>query len=164
MKAERGGFRMLQREQLLKEMTHDPYKPAAKLPEPAACSVCGAVYHRGRWTWREAPPKAHASLCPACRRERERAPAGYVTVQGAFSREHRDEILARARHCEKAEKAEHPLQRIMGVKADGDAILITTTDPHLARRIGEALHDAYHGELVYHYNKEDNLLRVVWTH
>ena len=41
-------------------------------------------------------------------------------------------------------------------------LLVTTTDPHLARRIGEALHHAYKGELDYHYNKEEKLLRVVW--
>jgi hypothetical protein len=41
--------------------------------------------------------------------------------------------------------------------------MVTTTDPHLARRIGEALHDAYKGTLDYQYNKEDNLLRVTWS-
>jgi NMD protein affecting ribosome stability and mRNA decay len=164
MKAERGGFRMLQHEQLLQEMTHDPYKPTAKAHEPVACPLCGAVYHRGRWSWRKAPPKARASLCPACRRIREHAPAGFVTLGGEFFRAHRDEILAQVRHCEEAEKSDHPLQRIMNIQAEGDGLLVTTTDSHLARRIGDALHHAYRGELAYHYNKEENLLRVVWTH
>ena len=39
---------------------------------------------------------------------------------------------------------------------------ITTTDIHLARGIGEALHHAYQGELEFHYNPEQNLLRVNW--
>jgi hypothetical protein len=39
---------------------------------------------------------------------------------------------------------------------------VTTTDIHLARGIGDALHSAYKGELEYHYNKEENLLRVEW--
>jgi hypothetical protein len=42
-------------------------------------------------------------------------------------------------------------------------VQITTTDIHLARGIGEALHHAYQGELEYHYHEKDNLLRVVWT-
>ena len=42
-------------------------------------------------------------------------------------------------------------------------MLITTTDIHLARDIGEAVHAAYNGELQYHYNKEENLMRVLWT-
>ena len=28
---------------------------------------------------------------------------------------------------------------------------------------GEALHHAYQGELEYHYNEKENLLRVVWA-
>lgn len=36
-------------------------------------------------------------------------------------------------------------------------------DEHLARNIGEAVHSAYRGELEYHYNKEENLLRVHWA-
>jgi hypothetical protein len=42
-------------------------------------------------------------------------------------------------------------------------VQITTTDTHLARDIGEAVQSAYKGELEYHYNKEQNLLRVQWA-
>ncbi len=154
---------MLRREQLLQELVHDPYKEAKKHVEPAACAHCGAVYHRGRWTWGEAPKDAHSVTCPACRRIREHAPAGFVKLSGEFLRTHHDEVLARVRHCEQSEKQDHPLQRIMAVQAEEGGIVVTTTDPHLARRIGEAVNDAYHGELTYHYNKEENLLRVTWV-
>ena len=163
MKTDHGGFRMLQREQLLQEMVHDPYKEGKKHPEPASCPLCGAVYHRGRWAWAEAKPEAHAVICPACRRIREGAPAGFVRLSGEFLHAHQEEILARVRSCERSEKTEHPLQRIMAIQAEQDGLLITTTDPHLARRIGEAVNDAYRGELAYHYNKEENLLRVSWV-
>jgi len=52
----------------------------------------------------------------------------------------------------------------MAVEEKDGATLVTTTDIHLARGIGEALHHAYQGELQYHYNPEQNLLRVNWTH
>ena len=39
-------------------------------------------------------------------------------------------------------------------------LLITTTDIHLARRIGEAVHHAYGGELKYHYEDNEHRLRV----
>ena len=65
---------------------------------------------------------------------------------------------------EEHEQAEHPLKRIMDVKDKDGATLVTTTDIHLARGMGEALHHAYQGELEYHYNPEQNLLRVIWTH
>jgi len=156
------GFRMLQREQLLQELVHDSYKSKRKLPEPAHCPDCGAVYHHGRWTWGAAQPGSHPEVCSACHRVRDRFPAGYVTLHGDFLKSHRDEIMRRVRSCEGAEKPEHPMQRIMAIEPDGEGLLVTTTDPHLARRIGEALHDAYKGELDFHYNKEDNLLRVSW--
>ena len=50
MKGDRGGFRMLRREQLLQELVHDSYKAGHKLPEPTRCPECGATFHRGRWT------------------------------------------------------------------------------------------------------------------
>ena len=162
MKATRGGFRMLQREQLLQELVHDSYKSKRKLPEPAHCSGCGAVYRRGRWSWGAAEPGSQAQTCPACHRIHDRFPAGYVSLQGEFLKTHRDEILGRVRSCESLEKPEHPLQRIMAIEPEGAGLLVTTTDAHLARHIGEALHDAYKGEMEFHYNKEDNMLRVFW--
>ena len=154
---------MLQHEQLLQELVHDSYKSKRKPHEPTRCPDCGAVFLRGRWTWGESPRNAHAERCPACHRVHDHFPAGYVTLRGPFFDQHREEILQRVRHCEAAEKPEHPLQRIMALEANGEGALVTTTDAHLARGIGEALHDAYKGELEYHYNKAENLLRVTWS-
>ncbi len=153
---------MVQREQLLQELVHDAYKTREKLAEPCACPDCGAIYHGGRWTWGTPEAGSGHEICPACRRIRDHLPAGFVSLHGKFFGEHRDEVLKRMRHCEAAEKRDHPLQRIMAVQADGDGVVVTTTDVHLARRIGEALHSAYKGKLQYHYNKQENLLRVSW--
>lgn len=46
-------------------------------------------------------------------------------------------------------------------KEQDDGILETTTEIHLARGIGEALHHAFKGELEFHYNQLESLLRVV---
>ena len=154
---------MLRHEQLLVGFEDDPYKAGRKLRGATRCADCGALFYRGRWSWRTTPQHAAAGLCPACRRIRERLPAGFVRLGGPFVREHRDEVLKRVRHCEAAERREHPLQRIMAVEARGEGLLVTTTDPHLARRIGDALHHAYKGELDYRYNKQDKLLRVSWS-
>ena len=105
---------------------------------------------------------AHQEPCPACHRVRDRFPAGYVTLDGEFFTAHRDEIVHLARHRAEHEGAEHPLERIMGFEDAAGGVLITTTDTHLARDIGEAVHAAYKGSLEYHYNKEENLLRVHW--
>ena len=154
---------MLRHEQLLKERVHDTYRQGAKLPEPARCRDCGASYRRGRWTWQAAGEGARPVRCPACQRVREGLPAGHIRMSGEYLRAHRDEILRRVRRCEAAEKSAHPLQRIMTVSGAGGDLVVTTTDSHLARRIGEALVKAFKGNAEYRYGKEDNLLRVSWS-
>lgn len=163
MKADHGGWRPLQREELRDELIHDTYKSNKKLHEPTRCPQCGAVFQGGRWQWLAAPAAAHEARCPACHRIHDKFPAGHVTLQGEFLVAHRAEILQLAHNREAHEKAEHPLQRIMGIEDVEHGVLITTTDTHLARNIGEAVHAAYKGRLEYHYNKAENLLRVQWS-
>jgi hypothetical protein len=50
----------------------------------------------------------------------------------------------------------------MKIEEKDGATLVTTTDIHLARGIGEAIHDAYQGDLEFHYNPDEYLLRVTW--
>jgi hypothetical protein len=102
-------------------------------------------------------------LCPACRRINDQYPAGTLTIAGAFARQHADEILGLVRHQEQAEKAEHPLHRIMTVEQGYEATVVSTTDIHLPRRIGEALHHAYQGELDFRYHEEGHFIRVTWS-
>lgn len=160
-----GGFRQIQRHDgLFQERVHDAYKAKGKLPEPTVCPQCGAVFHEGRWQWRQASANAHQETCPACHRIHDQYPAGFLTMNGEFFQSHRDEIMHLVHNHEKHERAEHPLKRIMAVEEKDGATLVTTTDIHLARGLGDALHHAYQGELEFHYNPEQNLLRVSWIH
>ena len=152
-----------QRHEQRRAASPDPYAQRRKPPGTAACADCGAVFYRGRWSWRAAPAHAPRALCPACRRIRERLPAGFVRLAGPYAREHRDALINIARRCEAAERKEHPLQRIMRIEASGEGLVVTTTDGHLARGIGEALHRAHRGELSYRYTRGERLLRVTWT-
>jgi len=163
-KYQQAGFHIISHDRLWQEKVHDAYKAKGKLPEPSVCPQCGAVFHQGRWQWLKAPAGAHAATCPACHRIHDHFPAGFVTLKGEFLQGHRDEILNLVHNEEKREKADHPLKRIMAVEEKGDEVLVTTTDIHLARSIGDALHHAYQGELEYHYNPEQSLLRVEWVH
>ncbi len=140
----------------------DSYKLRGKLPDPTVCPQCGAVFHKGKWQWLPQPEPAHRETCPACHRIHDNFPAGYVRLEGDFFAQHREEILNLVRQIEQREKAEHPLQRIMNIAEEAGGVLVTTTDNHLARGIGEAIGHAYQGELDFQYNTEENLLRVHW--
>lgn len=144
------------------ETRHDPYQERHKPREPAACPDCGAVFHQGRWQWSPPPAEAVAHLCPACRRTREKIPAGVVTLEGEFLRAHRGEILPLVRNQEIAEKQDHPLQRIMEIVEGDGTMTVTTTDLHLARRIGDAVHHAYQGTLDIKYAPDEYLVRILW--
>jgi hypothetical protein len=149
----------------IEEHVHDPYMTRLKLHDPSSCPDCGVIFHNGRWQWpgETTPEAAHEQTCPACQRIRDDYPAGWLTISGGFARQHADEILHLVKHQEKAECQEHPMNRIMGITRENGAIVITTTDIHLPRRIGEAVHHAYQGELAFHYEDESYLLRVHWS-
>jgi hypothetical protein len=151
------------RDRLIRERVHDPYKTRLKLREPTVCPQCGAVYHRGRWTWANVTPEdAAEELCQACHRINDGYPAGEVVLSGDYIENHREEILNLARNVERLENGEHPLHRIIEIQARESDILITTTDIHLPRRIGQALFDAWEGNLNMHYDDEGYIIRVEW--
>jgi NMD protein affecting ribosome stability and mRNA decay len=159
------GFKKIPRHDgLFQERVHDAYKLKKKLPEPSVCPQCGAVFHEGRWQWLKAPANAHQETCSACHRIHDHYPAGFLTMRGEFFQSHRDEIMHLVHNHEQHERKEHPLKRIIATEEKDGATLVTTTDIHLAKGLGEALHHAYQGELEFHYNPEQNLLRVNWTH
>lgn len=163
MHTQHSGFYAIGHEQLLQHATEDNYRIVGRLPEPAVCTTCEAVFYDGQWQWLPAPSHAYRVCCPACNRTRDHYPAGYVSLSGEYFAGHEQEIMHLVQHQAAHEKPWHPLQRIMSVEKIGNGTLITTTDLHLARGIGERLHHAHQGELEFHYNPEENLLRVIWS-
>jgi ribosomal subunit interface protein len=152
------------RDTIVPETGHDAYRDVRQAREPAECRVCGAVLHRGRWTW-SAPSGSEvpvAVTCPACRRIADDFPAGILSITGPFVSTHRDDILGIIRAEERLETAEHPLHRIISLFDEADGITITTTDVHLPRRIAEALRRAYEGDLEIAYGHEDETVRISW--
>ncbi len=141
----------------------DPYERQRKPREGTRCPQCGVFFKEGRWQWAPSPEAAHEELCPACRRINDKFPAGIVTLKGAFARAHRDEMIRVARNQEEAEKGEHPLNRIMGIEQSEDGAVITTTDIHLPRRIGETLERSFHGALEIAFEEDGYFVRVDWT-
>jgi len=151
------------RDRSVQEYQHDTYKLRGKLKEPTVCPECGALFHKGRWTWGTAPGKAEEASCPACHRMRDKYPKGFVTIKGGFKDEQREQVIGVVKNTEAIEKKEHPLSRIMSIETKREGLVISTTDTHLPRRIGEALKHAYHGELELHYDKDEDFVRVTWV-
>jgi NMD protein affecting ribosome stability and mRNA decay len=149
-------------DRLIRERNHDPYKAKGKLSEPTTCPECKAVFARGRWQWL-AVAGANEELCPACRRIREKVPAGILTMSGEFFSEHRDEIMKILHNKVNAENTQHPLKRIMDLKHQPDgSVIVTFTDTHLPRGVGKAVERAYQGALDIQYTREAGIVRVSW--
>ncbi|MDH3975369.1 MAG: BCAM0308 family protein [Deltaproteobacteria bacterium] len=164
MPGSKGGFQKEQRsDRLIHEHVHDPYRTRKKIREPAFCSQCSAVYSGGRWQWRDKPVDSHKEICPACNRINDKCPAGIITIKGEFLADHKEELIGLVKNEEKLEKGEHPLHRIIEMSGEGTSLEVTTTDIHLPRRIGEALHNAYKGKLDFHYEEETYFIRVGWS-
>jgi hypothetical protein len=151
------------RDRQIQEVVHDPYKARYKPREPAVCPTCGVVYEHGVWHWKARPEGAHEHICPACQRTKDNFPAGYVTLEGDFLAQRRDEIMHLVHNEETRTKAEHPMERILAIQQEGGKTVVTTTDLHLARRIGDALHHAYQGALEIKYSPDEYLVRVFWS-
>jgi NMD protein affecting ribosome stability and mRNA decay len=155
--------RRIRRDRDVREYEHDSYKTKRKLKEPTACPQCGAVFHRGRWSWAAKPADAREALCPACKRIEDKYPKGLVTLTGPYLAAREGELVGLIRNTEANEKGEHPLSRIMAIDKTREGVVISTTDSHLARRIGSALKDAHHGNLDLHYDKAEDFVRVWWS-
>lgn len=139
-------------------------KVGKKLADVTVCPDCRAIFRGGRWKWARVakPTGSRSEVCPACQRIRDKYPAGEVTLRGDFLHAHRDEILAVIRNLEAKEKAGRPLNRLMEIRDEGDTVVVTTTDVHLAHAIGVALFNAYRGALHAPWAEEGDLLRVSW--
>lgn len=151
------------RDRNIQEHRHDSYKLAGKLKEPTVCPTCKAVFHKGHWTWSVPPPEAHETLCPACHRIHDKYPKGLLTLKGIFPRQELEQVMGLLKNTESKENKEHPLARIMNIEEKPEGLVVSTTDTHLPRQIGEALQHAYHGKLDLHYDKDEEFVRVTWT-
>jgi hypothetical protein len=163
VKPRRNSPRRLLGNPLLQEQVHDPYHSHVKPREATSCPQCGVRYRNGRWTMPASKVSAFKSqLCPACRRINDDYPAGELILAGSFPSKLQNEIIARIRHVEEAERQEHPLNRIIEIAEREDDVTITTTDIHLPHRIAHALHDAFGGKITTHYDRDGYFTRVLW--
>lgn len=139
---------------------HDTYASSRKVAGTFVCESCGVCSQGGKWSWGTPPPgERQAGLCPACKRVRERYPAGTIRLPSTYA-PHLEEIRSLALNAEAAEKAEHPLERMMRFEETEAGIVLETTGVHLARRITSKLERRFHKKARMHYPEEQALLFV----
>jgi NMD protein affecting ribosome stability and mRNA decay len=150
----------------------DPYIPQGGLREFTMCRICNALYHNKQWYLQEewADRIRHMqgleiaqAICPACRKIRDHSPAGVVTLEGYFLKNHQDEILRLIKNEERRAMGINPLERIIDLKALDNSVEVTTTTEKLAQRIGRTVHRAYSGELKFRWSNGVKLARVYWA-
>jgi hypothetical protein len=126
------------------------------------CQDCGILQHAGTWHFGTPPETQLATgLCPACHRVRDRYPAGTLRIPDSFLAQ-RDAVIALIRHVETAERAEHPLERLMGIEEIDGRLVVTTTGVHLAREIAHRLARQFHEKPRFHYADGEELVHVDW--
>lgn len=152
------------RDRLLKQPQSDAYRADHKLREPTLCKICGAVFTGGRWQWlEELPESAPETRCPACQRIHDQVPAGFLTLSGPFFEEHREEIMHLVHNHVERQRVQHPLQRIIDTRAlKTGGIELSFTEYHLPKGVGEAIKNAYQGELQITFAEASGQERVSW--
>jgi hypothetical protein len=106
---------------------------------------------------------ATPTLCPACRQASEGVPRGFVTLEGGFLVEHRDEIVRLLENEVQRTAEDNPLARILERTWKGATrLMVATTTAHLAQRLGQALEKAFGGETTFKFSHENKLTRVAW--
>lgn len=147
----------------IQEYIHDPYFVREKYSDPSVCESCGLLFSGGIFEWPEKSIKSAAKMtCPACRRIQDNYEGGRVLLEGSFIARHKDEILNIVQNTEEIEKKYRPLERIISVTDEPGRIGISTTYEHIARRIGEAVHKAYKGEMKIQYPEGQKYVRIYW--
>ncbi len=143
---------------------HDPYAAATKLKSPAHCTTCGVIYEHGRWAWPGPEKKTEGEeiLCPACKRIEADDPGGLLVLEGTFWPMHQTEILNLLHNVEQQDKKNFPLHRIMSAAADGNAMVVAATDPHLVQRMNDALTSAYNGQADVKHDTDEYFMQVNW--
>jgi hypothetical protein len=151
------------------ESYNDPYIDDESLEENTICKKCGSAYFSSRWYIKDQIPpgksenhEQHSTICPACRKQRDRVPGGIIKLSGKFIESHKDEILNLIRNESGKAQDVNPLERIMDMSMVGDKIEITTTNEKLAQRIGKALYKAYRGHIEYKFSEDTKLARINW--
>jgi NMD protein affecting ribosome stability and mRNA decay len=137
-----------------------------RLPEPAVCERCGAIFTRR--TWRRDRKVTDALLnravwteCPACKQARQGEYWGRVVVRGAYAAQNEEAIRRRIQNTAAQAQLTQPERRVVSAERDGTVLEVLTTSQKLAHRIAHELKKAFHGRTAYRWS-DDGSLYAIW--
>ncbi|MFH1151431.1 MAG: BCAM0308 family protein [Actinomycetota bacterium] len=134
------------------------------------CPKCGAVYDGRRWVpdptdslLAEMSGKTIESrMCPGDQRIENGQVEGVVTLTGGFLGTHREEVKNVVRRVAREGRHRNVAARIFEIVEEDDALVIETTDEHLAERMGKEVEKAFKGDLTIKWQAKDTFARVTW--
>jgi NMD protein affecting ribosome stability and mRNA decay len=134
------------------------------------CPRCGAVHDGHRWIpepdddlRRLLAKELHEiTLCPGDRRLEKGQVEGVVTLKGSFMRQHLSEIKNLIGRVAREGRRRNVSSRIYEITEEDGAMVIETTDEHLAERMGKEVERAFKGKLEIKWQEKDTFARVVW--
>ncbi|RQN38236.1 BCAM0308 family protein [Paraburkholderia tropica] len=155
----------MRRDKRLQPHTNDSYRAPARVMSGTGCRECGAIYENGRWIWSASAEVTRQLLCPACRRIQDHAPAGELWLKSCdYLNAHLDQVVALLSREARNEAGLHALERIMDIQVQSDGVRVSTTGPHVLRKLTAAMLRAHHGRLSIEYRDGERLLRARWSH
>lgn len=149
------------------DTNNDPYLNMKAPKDMSKCKGCGAIYHDKRWNIYEHVAKITTTkkgtvLCPACKKIKDGYAEGIVNLTGKFLPTHMEDIYNVIKRTEKNSIKKNPLGRIMDMEDIRGGVRISTTTVEFARKLGDAIHKAYKGDIEYKWSDGQKMARINW--
>lgn len=149
------------------------WRAKAQDPEDAPgiviCPRCHAISDHKQWYYDESRYQTlkwdravGVVLCPGCSEFDRALYGGEVRLRSPLLLTNKREALQLIRHTEREAMVENPVARLAAVHDHGEEIVVLTTTPHLARRIGTEFKKAFDGELRVDKLPQEDFVRVAW--
>jgi len=96
--------------------------------------------------------KADTTVCPGCKRVRDKIARGTVYLEGEALASRPDEVMRLIRREEEIEKSYNNCSRILGITSDGQKMVIRTANSLLAIHIAKQLKKTFKGRMQIYKN------------
>lgn len=133
------------------------------------CRQCEAIMTNSHWVYDDiavsTAKRTHRfeyATCTGCERLAKKRVDGIVTLRSPLLDAHRGDAMNLIHNVAERSHTTNVAARIAGIDERKGQITVTTTDRHLAERIGKEFEKAYSGRLDIKWPKGEEFVRVVW--